>query len=126
MSSFNKVILLGNLTRAVEVRTTNSGTAVTTLGLAVNDRVKRAGEWCDEATYVDVTLFGRNAEIAAQYLSKGSPAHVEGRLKLDTWEKGGEKRSKLSVVAERLTLLPSGKRAAQDDERTIDPEGLTF
>ena len=85
MASFNRVILVGNLTRDVEVRYTQSQTAVTEVGLAVNDRVKKQGEWVDETTFVDITLWGRTAEIAGEYLSKGSPVLIEGRLKLDQW-----------------------------------------
>lgn len=106
MASFNRVILLGNLTRDVELRYTPRQTAVTDIGLAVNDRRKSAdGEWVEEATFVDVTLWGRTAEVAGQYLGKGSPILVEGRLKLDTWETDGQKRSKLHVVGERMQML---------------------
>ena len=107
MASFNRVILVGNLTRDPECRYIPSGTAVADIGLAVNDRRKNAttGEWVDETTFVDVTLWGRQAEIASEYLSKGSPLLVEGRLKLDTWEAEGQKRSKLKVIGERLQLL---------------------
>lgn len=107
MASFNRVILIGNLTRDVQLEKTPQGTPVAEVGLAVNDRVKKNGEWIDEATFVDVILWGRTAEIAAEYLSKGSPVMFEGRLKLDTWEKDGQKRSKMRVVAERLQLLGS-------------------
>ncbi|HEV3004868.1 MAG TPA: single-stranded DNA-binding protein [Pirellulales bacterium] len=108
MASFNRVILLGNLTRDPELRYTPSGTAVTDIGLAVNDRRKGAnGEWIEEVTFVDITLWGRTAEIASEYLGKGSPALIEGRLKLDTWEKDGKKNSKLKVVGDRLQLLGS-------------------
>ncbi|MBI3466122.1 MAG: single-stranded DNA-binding protein [Planctomycetes bacterium] len=106
MASFNRVILLGNLTRDPELRYTQSGLAVTDIGLAVNDKRKnQSGEWIEETTFVDITLWGRTAEIAGEYLSKGSPALFEGRLKLDTWEKDGQKHSKLKVVGERLQLL---------------------
>src|SRR5690349_24685473 len=108
MASFNRVILLGNLTRDVEVRYLQSGTAVADIGMAVNDRRKgQNGEWVDETTFVDVTLWGRTAEVAGEYLSKGSPLLVEGRLKLDQWETDGQKRSKLKVVGERIQLLGS-------------------
>lgn len=108
MASFNRVILMGNVTRDVELRYLQSGMAVTELGLAVNDRRKSAsGEWIDETTFVDVTLWGRSAEVAGEYLSKGSPILVEGRLKLDTWETDGQKRSKLRVVGERFQMLGS-------------------
>jgi single-strand DNA-binding protein len=106
MGSFNRVILMGNVTRDPELRYIPSGTAVTDLGLAVNDRRKSAnGEWVDETTFVDVTLWGRTAEIGCEYLSKGSPVFIEGRLKLDTWEKDGKKNYKLRVVGERLQLI---------------------
>src|SRR5215510_5757145 len=105
MASFNRVILVGNLTRDPELRYIPSGTAVSEIGLAVNDRVKRGDQWVDEATFVDVTLWGRTAEIANEYLSKGSSVLIEGRLKLDRWEKDGQKHSKLRVVGERLQML---------------------
>jgi len=106
MASFNKVVLVGNVTRDPEVRYIQSGTAVTDLGLAVNDRRKTAtGEWVEETTFVDVTLWGRTAEVAGEYVTKGSPLLIEGRLKLDTWEKDGKKNSKLRVVCERMQLL---------------------
>src|SRR5436190_153913 len=106
MASFNKVILMGNLTRDVEIRYIPSGMAVAEVGLAVNDRRKgQNGEWVEETTFVDVTLWGRQAEIAGEYLSKGSPVLIEGRLKLDQWEKDGQKRSKLRVVAENMRML---------------------
>jgi single-strand DNA-binding protein len=108
MASYNRVILMGNVTRDPELRYIPSGTAVTDLGLAVNDRRKNAnGEWVEETTFVDVTLWARTAEIACEYLSKGSPVFVEGRLKLDTWEKEGKKNYKLRVVGDRIQLLSS-------------------
>jgi single-strand DNA-binding protein len=105
MASFNRVILVGNLTRDPELRYIPSGTAVSEIGLAVNDRVKKGDQWVDEATFVDVTLWGRTAEIANEYLSKGSQVLIEGRLKLDRWEKEGQKHSKLRVVGERMQML---------------------
>jgi single-strand DNA-binding protein len=106
MASFNRVILMGNLTRDIELRYTQSGLAVTDVTLAVNDRRKnQAGEWIEETTFVDVTLWGRTAEVAGEYLGKGSPIFIEGRLKLDTWETDGQKRSKLRVVGERMQMV---------------------
>jgi len=110
MASFNRVILLGNLTRDPELRYLANGTAVTDIGLAVNERRKNAnGEWVEETTFIDVTLWGRTAEIAGEYLTKGSPTLIEGRLKLDSWDdkQTGQKRSKLKVVCDRLQLLGS-------------------
>ncbi len=107
-SSMNRVFLMGNLTRDPELRYVPSGAAVCELGLAVNDRRKNAnGEWIEETTFVNVTVWSRTAEIASEYLSKGSPVLIEGRLKLDTWEKDGKKNYKLRVVGERLHLIGS-------------------
>ena len=121
MASFNKVILLGNLTRDPEVRYTPKGTAVTELGMAVN-RVYTAenGEKREETTFVDVTLWGRTAEIAGEYLKKGRPVFIEGRLQLDTWDdkQSGQKRSKLKVVGEGLQLIgsrPTGGGGGDDE-----------
>ena len=112
MASFNKVILMGNLTRDPQVRYTGSGTAVTDVGLAVNRTWfdKQANERREEVTFVDVTLWGRTAEVAGEYLAKGRPVLIEGRLQLDQWDdkETGQKRSKLHVVGENMTMLPSG------------------
>ncbi|WP_171189950.1 single-stranded DNA-binding protein, partial [Alienimonas chondri] len=109
MASFNKVILMGNLTRDPEVRYIPSGSAVCDIGLAVN-RVwydKGSSQKKEEVTFVDVTLWGRTAEIAGEYLSKGRPVLIEGYLKMDTWQdkQSGANRSKLKVVADTMTLL---------------------
>ncbi len=105
MASFNRVVLVGNLTRDVEIRYTPSGTAVTDVSIAVNDRVKRNNEWVDETSYFDITLWGRTAEVAGEYLSKGSSILVEGRLKQDRWEQDGQKRSKVKVIGEKMQML---------------------
>tara|TARA_Y100000592_G_scaffold99967_1_gene177999 strand:- start:6552 stop:6953 length:402 start_codon:yes stop_codon:yes gene_type:complete len=106
MPSFNRVILAGNLTRDIELRETPGGASVADAGLAVNDRRKQGDDWVDETSFVDLTLWGRTAETAAQYLSKGSPILIEGRLKQDSWEnEAGEKRTKLKVVVDRLQFL---------------------
>ena len=118
MPSFNRVILMGNLTRDVELKHTKNGTAVADVGLAVNDRRKtQDGETVEETIFVDVTFWGRTAEVAAEYLSKGSPVFIEGRLKLDTWETDGQKRSKLRVVGERMQLL-GDRRQPDESEHT--------
>ena len=118
MASYNRVILVGNLTRDIELKYTPGGTAVTDIGMAVNDRRKSAsGEWVDETTFVDVTLWGRTAEVASEYLGKGSPILVEGRLKLDTWETDGQKRSKLRVVCDRMQMLGGGGAAGGGGSR---------
>jgi single-strand DNA-binding protein len=106
MASYNRVILLGNLTRDPELRYVASGMAVTDIGLAVNDRRKGPnGDWVEETTFVDITLWGRTAEVVSEYCTKGAPLFVEGRLKLDSWEKDGKKNYKLKVVGERIQLL---------------------
>jgi single-strand DNA-binding protein len=108
MASFNKVILLGNLTRDPEVRYTPKGSAVCDLGIAVNrSYTLDSGEKREEVTYVDVVLWARLAEIAGEYLKKGRPVFIEGRLQLDTWDdkQSGQKRSKLRVIGETMQLL---------------------
>jgi single-strand DNA-binding protein len=114
MANLNRVLLIGNLTRDPEVRYTPKGTAVTEIGLAVN-RVYSGedGEKKEEVTFVDVTLWARQAEVAGQYLKKGRPVFIEGRLQLDTWDdkQTGQKRSRLRVVAENLQLLGSRQDA---------------
>ncbi|MGI9455586.1 MAG: single-stranded DNA-binding protein [Aeoliella sp.] len=105
MASYNRVVLLGNLTRDPELRYIPSGTAVTDIGLAVNERVKRNEQWVDEVNFFDVTLWARTAEVANEYLSKGSSVLIEGRLKYDTWEKDGQKRSKVKIIGEKMQML---------------------
>lgn len=135
-ASYNRVVLVGNLTRDPELRYIPSGTAVTEIGLAINERHKSAkGDWVDETVFVDITLWARLAEIAGEYLTKGSSVLIEGRLKFDTWESNdGQKRSKLRVVGERMQMLggksggggpsggPSGGRGARGD-RDYDSSG---
>ncbi len=122
MASFNRVILIGNLTRAPELRHVGSGTAVTDVGLAVNDRVKKDGQWVQEPTFVDVTLWGRTAEVATQYLTKGSPVLIEGRLRYESWETDGQKRSKLKVVGERMQMLGVRANGKDSDAADAKPE----
>ena len=130
-SYYNKVILMGNLTRDLELRYTPGGTAVADMGLAVNDRRKNAqGEWVEETTFVDVTLWGRTAEVANEYLTKGSPVLIDGRLKLDSWENNeGQKRSKLKVVCEKMQLIGGRggggggpRQSSQDDSQFSQPQ----
>jgi single-strand DNA-binding protein len=112
MASFNKVILIGNLTRDPELRYTPKGTAVARIGLAVNRSWRtETGETREEVTFVDVDVFGRQAETIGQYMKKGRPIMVEGRLKLDTWDdkQTNQKRSKLGVVLESFQFLDFGR-----------------
>jgi len=124
MSSFNRVTLIGNLTRNPELRKTKTGAAVAELGLALN-RVwnNESGQRQEETTFVDVTVWGRNAENAAQYLQKGRSVLIEGRLQLETWQdkQSGQERSKLKVVADAIQFLSSGQEStaasSQDSNR---------
>jgi len=123
MANLNKVLLMGNLTRDPELRYTPKGTAVADIALAINrvwndDR----GQKQEETTFVDVTLWGRQAELAQQYLAKGLGVYVEGRLQLDQWDDkaSGQKRTKLKIVGESLQFLPSG---AQRDNTAARPAG---
>ena len=124
MASLNYVVLAGNLTRDPVVRNTPSGTAVADLGLAVNEKYKnKAGELVETTCYVDVVAWGRQAEVCQQYLHKGSPVLIEGRLQLDQWEsKEGEKRSKLRVRADRVQFL-SGPGRPSEGQPTADSRG---
>jgi single-strand DNA-binding protein len=137
MAYLNKVFLIGNLTRDPELRYTPSGTAVADLPLAVNRRFTTAsGEKKEETCFVDVTLWARQAEVASQYLKKGRPVFVEGRLHLDRWENSdGQKRSKLKIVGQNFQFLggSGGKEATADvvetaaeQEPTIDEDNIPF
>ncbi len=119
MASFNRVILMGNLTRDPEVRFTNSGMAVCNIGLAVNRRIKdqQTEQWREEPTFVDVTIFGKRGEAFAKFHTKGKAAFIEGELRYDTWEdkNGGGKRSKLYVVGNTWEFVGSDKGAGGGD-----------
>lgn len=117
MASLNKVFLIGNLTREPELRTTPKGTAICQFGLAVNREFKdESGAKRDETTFIDVEAWGKQAELVAKYLTKGSPAMIEGRLRFDQWEDkaSGQKRSRLKVVLENVQFLgaPRGRDGA--------------
>lgn len=124
MSSFNRVILAGNLTRDPEMRTLPSGSAVAALGLAVNRSYRKPdGEEVEETTFIDVDAFGHQAEVVGKYLHKGDPLMLEGRLRYRSWEDdSGQKRNKLNVVLEKFEFLPRGARQVSEPQ---DPEGLS-
>ncbi len=129
MASLNKVFLMGNLTRDPELRYTASGTAVADLGLAGNRRYTNGGgELKEDVLFITVVAWGKQGEAAAQYLGKGSPVHVEGRLQSRSWEtKDGDKRVTFEVVAERLQFLgrkPEG--AGTPDAADAPPEEVPF
>ncbi len=119
MANYNKVILVGNLTRDPELRYTPKGTAIARLGIAINRSWRTdTGETREEVTFVDVDAFGRQAETLGQYMKKGRPIMIEGRLKLDTWEdkQTNQKRSKLGVVLESFQFLDSGGSRGSAEE----------
>lgn len=137
MANLNKVMLIGNLTRDPEVRYTPSGKAVADISLAIN-RVwnNDQGQKQEETTFVDVTLWGRQAELAQQYLTKGRGVYIEGRLQMDSWDdkETGKKRTKLKVVGDNLQFLPDGRgsngggappqqRSGPPQQRSESPQG---
>jgi single-strand DNA-binding protein len=108
--NINNVVITGNLTRDPELRTIPSGTSVCELGVAVNERVKdSSGAWTDRANFFNVTVWGKSAENCAQYLSKGRGVAVSGRLRWESWEKDGQKRSAVKIVADMVQFLGDGK-----------------
>ena len=122
MASFNRVILMGNLTRDPELRVTPQGTSVCKINVAVNKQIRMSdGGVKDETSFIDVDAFGRQADVIAKYFIKGRPILVEGRLKLDRWEtQAGEKRSKLGVILESFQFV--GQRSEDDYSQ---PVGVT-
>lgn len=113
MASLNKVLLMGNLTRSIELRYTPRGTAVADLSLAINRSWRdEGGNKQEEVTFIDVTLWGKTAELAHKYLVKGSGLFIEGRLQLESWEDKdtGKKRSRIKVIGENIQFLPSSVR----------------
>ena len=118
MASFNKVMLMGNLTRDPELRYTSNGSAVASFGLAVNRKFKQGDELKEDVCFVDITVWGKQGENCAEYLSKGRPAFIEGRLQYSTWESDGQKKSKLEVVANAVQFLGS-----RGDSPSGSPEG---
>ena len=123
MASFNKVILMGNLTRDPDVRVTGAtGMKVARIGLAVNERRRdRSGQSVDYPVFVDVDAWDKLAELCGQYLTKGSSILVEGRLQMDTWEKDGVKHQKLKVRASTIKFLPKGDRLGGGAPRSSEP-----
>lgn len=110
----NKVFLAGNLTREIDLRYTPAGLAVASFGLAVNRKWKdKSGEQKDDVCFVDINAFGRIAEVMGEYLKKGSPVFIEGRLQFSQWEKDGQKRSALRVVADSFQFLSSGSKGTR-------------
>ena len=120
MASLNRVFIIGNLTRDPEVRYVPSGTAVSDLRLATSRKYRTAsGEEREETCYVDVVVWGRQAETCGEYLKKGSPLLVEGRLQYDEWEKEGQRHSRLRIVADRTQFMPSGSARRSDEVQDV-------
>ncbi len=125
MASFNKVILMGNLTKDPEVRYAPSGTAVASFGLAVNRRYKQGEEMKEEVCFVDVVVFGKQAETSGQYLSKGQGVIIDGRLQQRRWDaEDGQKRSKHEVVAQSIQFLPKRQAGADASGDAVSEEGV--
>ncbi len=121
--SINRVMIAGNLTRDVQVKFINDERAVANFGIAVNRKFKQGDELKEEVTYVDIECWGRTAELCGQYLAKGRPVYIDGRLKLDTWDDKttGQKRSKLTVVADNVQFLGSGRPKGDDETQSLPP-----
>lgn len=127
-ANLNKVLLMGNLVADPEVRTTPKGTQVCELRLAINRFIGGDGERREETTFLDVTCWGRTAEVAGQYLGKGRSVFVEGRIQMDVWDDKatGQKRSRLRVVAENLQMLGSPRDAVTPSGRSASPQGGNY
>jgi single-strand DNA-binding protein len=114
MASFNKVILMGNLTKDPEVRATPNGTTVATFGIATNRRFRQGDEMKEEVCFIDIVVFGKQAETSGQYLSKGQGVIIDGRLQQRRWDaEDGQKRSKHEVVAQSIQFLPKRQGGAE-------------
>ena len=127
MASLNKVLMIGNLTRDPELRYVPSGAPVATFGLAVNRTyITQHGDKKDEVCFVKVVVFGKQAESCSQYLTKGRPVFVEGRLQYKAWEQDGVKRNTLDIVADRVQFLGSPVKPGSGSEETPDVQKETF
>lgn len=125
---FNRVILIGNITKDVDIRYTPAGTAVATMRLAVTSKCKQGDEMKEDTLFIDAVVFGRQAESCGQYLSKGSPVLVEGRLREKRWEFEGQPKSKFEVLANSVRFLPKRDRPSVSGADMGDialPEGIT-
>lgn len=123
--SINRVTITGNLTRDAELRTTQSGTSVLSMGVAVNDRRRNAqGDWEDYANFVDCTMFGTRAEKISQYLKKGLKVAIEGKLRWSQWERDGQKRSKLEVLIDDIEFMSSRNNDGQGSYSSSQDSGL--
>ena len=130
--SINRVTITGNLTRDPELRTAHNGTAILSLGVAVNDRRKnpQSGEWEDYPNFVDCTMFGTRAEAVNRYLGKGSKVAIEGKLRYSSWERDGQRRSKLEIVVDEIEFMSRdgavSRAAAPSDEPEVWDDEIPF
>lgn len=121
--SLNVVCISGNLTREPDLRTTAGGIPVLSLGIAVNERVKDAsGNWSDRANFIDCVMFGKRAESVSQYLAKGTKVAIEGKLRYSSWERDGQKRSKLEVIVDELEFMSKGQQERQPAKIAPQPD----
>jgi single-strand DNA-binding protein len=124
MAAFNRVILVGNVTRQPELRSVGNGTSVTSVGMAVNESYKKDGKTVESTVFVDVTFWGRTAEVAVEYLTPGMPILIEGKLKLDKWQDtDGKNHSRLTVTGDRMQML-GGKKDSVNQESTLPSENV--
>lgn len=126
--SINRVMITGNLTRSPELRTTQGGTAVLTFGVAVNDRRKnpQTGEWEDYPNFVDCAIFGKRAETVGKFIDKGSKVAIEGSLRYSSWERDGQKRSKLEVIVDEIEFMSrQGDSKAQNQAQSQQPNNYS-
>lgn len=120
VSDINVVVLVGHLTRDMELKTIPSGTALGNIGLAVNRSVKRGDKWESDVSFIDVTIWGKTAEALAQYLKKGTRVGIQGELIQERWEKDGKSQSRIKVNAEKIELL-GGSGSGKQDKGTTQP-----
>jgi len=116
--SINRVMISGNMTRDAELRQTAGGMQVLAFGVAVNERVqnRQSGQWEDRANFVDCTMFGKRAEAVAQYLAKGTKVAIEGKLRYSSWERDGQKRSKLEVIVDEIEFMSGRQQPPQQQQ----------
>jgi len=130
MADVNHVILIGRLTRDATIKYSSGGMAIGSFSIAVNRRTKKGEQWVDEASFFDVSLFGKSAEGLAQYLTKGKQVAVEGELRQDRWQQDGQPRSKVTIAASNVQLLGGDKKAggqqAQDYSADNFPDDIVF
>lgn len=126
--SINRVVLTGNLTREPELRRSSSGSGILSFGIAVNDRRKdpQTGEWKDFTNFIDCTMFGTRAEAVSNYISKGSKVAIEGKLRYSSWERDGQKRSKLEVIVDELEFLDKRQDGQQKQTKAEYVEATVY